>query len=400
MRRQTRIRSRTSAFNAMQGIPGFTRNIRDSLRTWIEIDCTAIRENVRTFRTIIGPRVKLWSVVKSNAYGHGIFTFSKEADRAGVDGFCVDVLVEGVKLRRAGLRKPILILGATLPVLLDRARAEGIAITVSNFETLKALSRMKRPPSFHVEIDTGMHRQGFLMKDVPTVVRFIRHSPRAIHRALTGVYTHFSAAKDRAYPTSTEMQFEKFRRAAAFFERAGFKDLIHHAAATGGTLLNPKYHLDAVRIGIGLYGLWPSYELEAQTPGIALRSVLSWKTLVSELKTIPKGSFVGYDITERVARKTTTAVLPVGYWHGIPRILSSIGEVLIRGRRAKILGRISMDITVVDATGIRARPGDVVTLIGSEKREYIGVDDMARVAHTSHYEIVTRLNPLIERLLV
>jgi alanine racemase len=253
----------------------------------------------------------MWSVVKSNAYGHGLFVFSKLAERMGVDGFCVDTIVEGLALRLQGIKKPILILGFTLPKFLPEAHAKNIVATISNFEALKAIRAVKNPPSFHIKIDSGMHRQGFFLNDVPRVIRSIK-GKSSLTGSLKGIYTHFSSAKDINYPTYTERQFRIFEKAARLFERAGFKNLIKHCAATGGTLLNKKYHQGAVRVGIGLCGLYPSKEFEAQLPKLHLKRVLSWRTIVTEIKNIPAGSFVGYDLVERVRRPTKIAVLPIG----------------------------------------------------------------------------------------
>jgi len=373
----------------------------DSLRTWVEIDAGAARKNYDAFRGLVGKKVKLWSVVKSNAYGHGLFTFSKLVDDFGIDGFCVDSLVEGVALRRRGIKKQILVLGPTLPSRYAEAVKHKIAVTISSFDALRALTREHRPPEFHIKIDTGMHRQGFYPEDLPRVIALLKRSTPSVKNSLKGIYTHFAAAKDVADTAYTERQFGKFKKAAEFFEKGGFKNLIKHVSATGGTLLGPKYHLDAVRVGIGLYGLWPSEELEKQlSRRIKLTPVLSWRTVVSEVKRLKKGDYVGYDMTERVPRDMTMAVLPVGYWHGFSRALSGRGEVLVRGKRARVLGRVSMDLLAVGLTGDTggARPGDIATIIGSDGAETISAREQARRAGTSHYEFVTRLNPLMERV--
>lgn len=370
-----------------------------SFRTWVEISKGAVQKNIATFRKIIEPKVKLWAVVKSNAYGHGLVQLSHLADKSGADGFCVDSYVEAVRLRKEGIKKSILVLGPTLAELAEDAASKNITLSVSNFETLQSLAELKNPPEFHIKLDTGMSRQGFFLEDIPRVLKFIELRSSNFGRHLTGVFTHFASAKDTNYPTYTDRQFEIFSKAVKLFEKAGYKNLIKHVSATGGTLISPKYHLDAVRIGIGLYGLWPAKELEIQLGHKThLKPVLAWKTIISEVKNIPQGQFVGYDLVERVNRPTKIAVLPIGYWHGLPRALSSIGEVLVNGRRARILGRVSMDLTVVDVTGVKCQVGDIATLIGQYGQDEIKAEEMARHSQTSHYEIVTRLNPLMERV--
>ncbi len=383
----------------------------DGLRTWIEIDSRAARKNYDTFRKLTARRAgrhagktKLWAVVKSNAYGHGLFAFSKIMNRFGIDGFCVDSLVEGIALRRDGIKKPILVLGHTLPARYAEATKHNITITISNFEALRELAKVKERaragavPEFHIKIDTGMHRQGFYLEDLPRVIAAIARQ-KNIKSKLTGLYTHFASAKDINYPSYTDHQFGKFEKAAKLFEKAGFKNLIKHAAATGGTLVNQKYHLDAVRVGIGLYGLWPSKELEVQLgKKIKLHPILSWRAVVSEVKQLKAGDYVGYDMAERVANDMMMAILPIGYWHGFPRALSSgAGEAIVNGRRARVLGRVSMDLTAI-APGGRARPGDIATLIGRDGGEEIFAWEPAQKSGTVHYEFLTRLNPLMERV--
>ncbi len=369
-------------------------------KTWIEINEKSAEHNYRIFRSLLKPKTKLWAVVKSNAYGHGLTGFAEIADRLGADGFCVDDLSEGLKLRESGILKPILVLGPTLPQNFKVAAKQNIAVTVSSFNALENLIASKKNPDFYIKVDTGMHRQGFYLNDLPQVVRKIRNLKLEIRNSLKGLYTHFASAKDLNYPTYTDWQFKEFKKAAVIFEKAGFKNLIRHAAATGGTLMNPKYHLDAVRIGIGLYGLWPSKELEMQCRNTALRPVLAWKTYISEIKNIQKGNFVGYDLVERVTHVGKMAVLPIGYWHGFPRNLSGVGEVLINGRRARILGRVSMDLIVADVTGIKCAVGDRAAIIGKQAGDEISASELAQKSNTSHYEVVTRINPLIERILV
>jgi len=373
---------------------------KDEVKTWIEISRSAARRNYQTFRKLLEPNTRLFAVVKSNAYGHGLLLFSKLVDQLGVDGFCVDALIEGLKLRHEGIKKPILVLGPTLPQLLRDAAEGNITVSISNFESLKAFLALKNPPQFHIKVDTGMHRQGFYPEDIPKVTKTLRTSRIQHPSSFTGVYTHFASAKDINYPTYTEQQFAEFQKVIALLERAGFKNLMRHAAATGGTLVNKKYHLDAVRIGIGLYGLPPSRELAVQLTNAHLTPVMAWKTLVSEVKTIKAGEYIGYDLTERMPRAGKIAVLPVGYWHGYPRALSGVGQVLIQGKRAKVLGRVSMDLLVVDATGIAVKGGDHAVLIGKDHGEEMRATEVAERHAASHYELVTRLNPLIHRGLV
>ena len=370
-------------------------------KVWIEISRKAIERNAKTIRRLLAPKTKLWTVVKSNAYGHGLLTFSEVA-APFVDGFCVDSVVEGLKLRKNWVKRPILVLGPTLPLnSLKDARNSDITLTISNADALARLLKEKRPPKFHLKIDTGMHRQGFYTSDLPKVLAKSQISKIKSQNLMTGVYTHFASAKDLNYPTFTDFQFHTFKKAIRILERAGFKNLVKHAAATGGTLINKEYHLDAVRCGAGLYGLWPSKELALQLgKKLKFEPALSWKSIVSEVKKIEKGGYIGYDLVERVYKPTTMAIIPIGYWHGFDRGLSGIGEVLIAGKRCRVLGRVSMDLIVADATDIPCRIGSTATIIGRQGREEITAAEIGSKIGTSHYEIVTRVNPLIERIVV
>lgn len=368
--------------------------MRPPYKVWIEISQRAVRKNIRTFRTMLGRGTKLYAVVKSNAYGHGLTAFSGIADACDVDGFCVDSVVEGEKLRLHGITKPILVLGHTLPALHSRAASHGIAVTISNREALAAWAKARHKPDFHVKIDTGMHRQGFQAADLPVLLRTCRSAGlRADFAAhFKGAYTHFAMAKNRRDTAFTDTQLAVFQSACDSFAVAGFSGFVRHASATGGTLLGEQYRLDIARVGIGLYGIWPSAELEEQLSGkIALAPVLSLKAVVSEVKTVGKGEGIGYDLTERVARDSKIAIVPIGYWHGIPRAVSSRGRARIGSHHARIIGRVSMDMVMLDVTDVPCRIGSVVSF---------SPVDLAQAADASPYEVVTRINPLIHKEII
>jgi alanine racemase len=372
------------------------RPLQEGKRTWIEIDRRAALHNYRAFRRLTGAGPKVWAVVKSNAYGHGIFLCAKLFSSFGVDGFCVDSLIEGLNLRKVGIKKPILVLGPTLAPRMSEATGKNIALTISTFEGLHELRQLRRPPAFHIKMDTGMHRQGFYPEALPDIVALVNASPR-LSAKWQGLYTHFSSANGESSGRKIcEQQYRKFLELKELCEREGYAHLIFHAANTGATLLDRRYHLDAVRIGIGLYGHLPA---PAFRRAPRLRPVLSWRTVATEIKPLSIGDKIGYDLTEEVRRPSFLGILPVGYWHGIPRSLSHNGRFLIRGQWAKILGRVSMDLTAVDATLSKARPGDIVTIIGRDGTKQIHADELAAKSGTIIYEFLTRLNPLIERII-
>ncbi len=373
--------------------------LTNGFRTWIEIDRRAIRRNYAVFRSRISPQTKLMAVVKSNAYGHNITEFSKELEELGADFLGVDSVVEALTLRREGIRKPILVLGFTLPENFTAAVGNDIALSLSSFDTLRALTRgtFKRPVSVHIKVDTGMHRQGFLPEEREKVVSFLKAHRKEL--SVDGLFTHFASAKNPSFPAYTHLQLREFEQWRQAFFRAGFTPRCH-AAATAGTLLFPESHFDMVRIGIGLYGLWPAKEVEEYFSGkITLAPALSWKTVVGEVKKLPRGSKIGYDCAETLERDSTIAVCPVGYWHGYPRALSSIGHVLVAGKKCRVLGRVSMDMIIVDITDVpKAAAGSEVVLLGRSGKGEISAEYLAALQDVSWYELLTRLNPLIKRV--
>ncbi|MBI2639529.1 MAG: alanine racemase [Candidatus Sungbacteria bacterium] len=413
----------------------------EGLRTWVEIDTGLLRQNFLRLQKLIGPRCRFMAVVKSNAYGHGLVPVAKQLANAKHEAinpkslwFGVDSVVEALRLREEGIKNPVLVFGSTLAERMHEAADNHITLTISNFDALASLSKLSERPEFHLKIDTGMHRQGFMPGDTARLVKCLKRSGLSP----AGIYTHFAAAKDRAYPTITFRQFKNFNDVLGKLKRVGFsakgavpagprgsspvgrhgvsggKNFIRHAAASGGTILFPETHLDMVRVGMALWGHWPSEEARLNVvsrmfdlPSLELRPILSWKTRIAEIKEIPAGASIGYDLTERVTRKSAVAVLPVGYWHGLDRGLSSIGSVLVRGGRAKILGRVSMDMIVVDITDInnkvksqklKVKTGEEVVLIGKQGQVEVTAEEMARLIGTSPYEVLTRINPLIERI--
>ncbi len=376
------------------------------LRTWIEVDRGAVAKNYKIFRGLISKKTKLMAVVKSNAYGHGLVDFSREAVNLGADFLGVDSIVEALALRREGITLPILVLGYTLPEKISEAAAQDISITVSTFETLRYIARntkLPKPLKIHIKVDTGMHRQGFMLNDIKKVIKNFQFPTRPYRHGrisnfqTEGLYTHFASAKNPAFPKDTKDQLAQFRKWIAAFRDAGLQPIVH-AAATAGAILFPDTHFDMVRIGIGLYGLWPAKETEAFAHNqISLYPALSWKTIVTEIKKLKKGDRVGYDFTDELRRDGAVGICPIGYWHGYPRALSSIGRVLVGGKEARVIGRVSMDMIAIDLTDIpRATVGDEVVLIG--KSGAVSAPELGRLSDTSSYEIITRLNPLIKRI--
>lgn len=367
-------------------------------RTWIEISKSTIRKNYQTFRRIIGKKPKLLAVVKSNAYGHELMGFAKTMAALGADFIGVDSITEARTLREEGINTPLLVQGYTLPALFKLAAHKNITLTISTLESLKQLFKLNQHLEIHLKIETGMNRQGLMPDDLTSALTLLQANNKI---KLTGVYTHLASAKKPDTSHDTEKQLAKFKEAVELVKSFGFKPIVH-ACATAGTLNYPEAHFDMVRIGIGLYGLWPSKETQnAHQKKISLYPALTWKALVSEIKWVEKGGKVGYDYTEMLTRRTRLAVIPLGYWHGYWRAFSGKAHVLIRGKRCKVMGRVSMDMIVVDVTDVKGvKVGDTAVLLGRQGKENITAEELAGLANTTNYEIVTRLNPLIKKIYI
>jgi len=378
-----------------------------NLKTWVEVSKGALKNNVRVVRKLLGNKTKLMAVVKSNAYGHGPATAGLFSSY-GVDWLGVDNIDEAISLREMGIKKSILVMGYTPPNRLKEAIQHDIQLTIYDLDILKFISK-SYPPSrkasegrsklqatnykLHLKIDTGMSRQGVLVSQLD---RFLKSLPFNIK--FEGVFSHFANAddSDRTFPN---YQLSEFNKSLEIFKKNNFNPELRHMSATTGFLTVPEAHFDLVRIGIALYGLWPSNEFAKKFKNLDLQPVLSWKTRIVQIKKIKRGSLVGYGISERVTKDTEVAVLPMGYYDGYRRNLSSVGEVLIGGRRCKVLGRLSMNLTVVNISSTRdAKIWDEVVLIGKQGNLVISSEELAQRADTITYQIVSTINPLLPRI--
>ncbi len=371
-------------------------------KTWVEVSRSALRSNAAALKKAVGRGVKLIAVVKSNAYGHGLPETVK-AVGSQADWFAVDSTFEAKAVRRAGSRKPVLVLGYTPDWLLRDAVRQGFSLTAYNPETIRAVARAAtkaRPAKVHLKMETGTSRQGILYDDLPGILKLIAKYPQI---RIEGVSTHYANIEDTTDPAYAMRQLKRFQGSLDLVRAAGFKPEIVHTACSAAAILYPQTRFSGVRTGIALYGLWPSASTRqsASGSGLKLRSALTWKTIVAQVKRLPKGTPISYGLTERLRRDSTVAVLPVGYWDGFDRGFSSVGQVLINGRRAKVLGRVCMNMCVVDATGIPGvRPGSEAVLLGRQRGLAITAEEAAERLGTINYEVVTRINPLIPRVLV
>ncbi len=369
-------------------------------RTWLEINYRAITNNIRTLRTLITGETMLMAVVKSNAYGHGIVASARAAILGGVTWLGVDEISEALVLRKEGIKVPILVLGYTLPEWYKTAAAKNISLTVSSLDVLQDISGMyfTKPLKIHIKFDTGLHRQGIMESHIQQSIRII--SRASFPAVIEGMYTHFATMEDPLREDYSRMQRDTFKRIITLFALKKITP-ITHAGASSALLFSKEFHFDMVRVGIATYGLWPSREIKRWAKDTTLVPALTWKTIVGEVKLVQKGARVGYDLTHELSRNSRLAIIPVGYWHGLPRALSNTGSVLIGGKKVPIVGRVSMDMTSVDVTDSpRVTIGSEVVIIGNQGVESITADEVAQKAGTINYELVTRINPLIPRISV
>ena len=379
---------------------------RSALLTWIEIDEAALASNLRYFRSRLARDVSLQAVIKSNAYGHGLEQVARIAARSGADSFGVHTAEEALQVSHLQLGKPVLVLGYVGPAQAQTAVAAQADVTVYNITSLEALSAAARAAGrvigCHVKIETGAGRQGIMPHDLDAFLDALARFPAL---SLAGVSTHFANIEDTTDHRYARLQLERFQELSEAVRRRA-PEARRHCACSAAILTMHETSFDMVRVGIGLYGLWPSKEtlLSCLLHGreeAPLRPVLTWKTRIAQIKTLPAGSFVGYGCSHRTARPTRLAVLPIGYADGYDRRLSGIGRVLVGGSRAPVLGRICMNMMMVDVTDAEGAQTDAeVVLIGRQGSEEIGVEQIAGICNTIVYEIVARISPQIVRVVV
>ena len=364
-----------------------------TLVTWAEVDLDALQANVRALKAWVGPKVELIAVVKANAYGHGALPVARAALAAGATRLAVHRLEEGIALRQGGITAPILLLGyvpVAAAVQVVRHRLTPTVITREFAEALAACA--SGPYPVHIKVDTGMGRYGVMPEEALDFARALCSMDKLV---IEGIYTHFATA-DETETGFMQRQFKVFMDVLSALREAGISPPLRHACNSAAMLRFREAHLDAVRPGIALYGMAPS---TAWPSPVTLQPVLTLKSRVTRLRTLPAGSSVGYGRTFIARRPTRVALVPVGYGDGYHRCVSHRGCVLIRGQRAPILGRISMDQIVVDVSHIPdVQQEEEVVLIGAQGEEAIWAEEVATWAGTINYEVTTALLPRVVRL--
>jgi len=380
----------------------------DAVRpTRAEVNLAHLRHNYRALDRILGEaeaarKPAVWGVLKADAYGHGSAAVARTLERAGMPGLCVALLEEAIELRDAGIRVPILVMGGyygprregleeilardLVPVVYDAGQIERLA-TLARFEG------EGKPVRVHLKVDTGMGRLGVSMSELDDVLEAIAARPEV---RLEGLMTHFACA-DCEEAESVEEQLAKFREVQAHVRAQGFSPKYVHAANSAASLRMPETRFDAVRPGIALFGVAPMRGL-----GPELKPVIRIRTEIVALRTIEAGQAIGYGHTWRASRQSVIATVPMGYADGLDRKLSNKGSALARGKRAPIVGTVSMDLTMLDVTDIAgARIGDEVVFLGQQEgplgRDVITAEEIAEQTGTIPWEVLTSISRRVPR---
>ena len=373
----------------------------DSPFVWVEVDLKAIAHNIRELRRITNPKARFMAIVKANAYGHGIIEVARQSLENGAEALGVANIEEGIQLRKAGIDAPVLIFGYTSPVHAKKLIEFDITQTVYSYETSRALSEALaaygKKIKVHIKVDTGMGRLGLLRGIKNNSLSEAESISRLPMLELEGIYTHFAAAdkSDRSYAGK---QFEIFIDFLNQLRIAGLEIPVTHAANSAAIINMPETHLDMVRAGISIYGLYTSEEVDRSI--IKLKPAMELKTKIIHLKKVPAGFKVSYGTTYETEKPTTIATVSIGYADGLNRLLSSKGRMLVcGGQSAPIVGRVCMDMTMLDVGEIpEIVIGEEVVVFGKQGNASISVDEIASTINTINYEVISTIMERVPRI--
>jgi len=371
--------------------------------SYIELSKKNLIHNFKEFRDLAKAGTKFVVVIKGNAYGHGQNEVAKVLEPY-VDYFQIDS-IEELRLLRKVTKKKVLVFGYIQDSELSEAVGLGCTMGIFSIKQLREINkiaqRLKIAQRVHVPVDAHLGREGFLMGELKKVFSEVR---KLKNIKVTGLYAHFANIEDTQNFSHAQKQINKYREIQELAEEFGLKNLEKHISSTSGILVYEK-NIGAnplVRLGIGVYGMWPSeYMGLLYQNKMTLKPILTWKTKVAQIKTLPADHTIGYGLTYKTKRETKIALIPQGYADGVDRGLSNKGEFLIGGTRCKILGRVSMNMTVVDVSDLpKVKQGDEVVIIGSQGRGRITAEEIAEKIGTINYEVTTRISALLPRIVV
>jgi len=357
----------------------------------IEVDRAALTANIAVFRGLIAPGVKLMAVVKADAYGHGLLLASEAFLAGGADVLGVHSVSEAVRLREAGLTAPILVLGPADGGEAARASELGVELTVASVAALEAAAYCGAGLKLHLKVETGVNRQGLVEAEMERALQILDGADQL---EIAGLSSHFADIEDTTDHSYAKSQMARFASYRDLLTARGHQP-VEHMSCSAATLLWDRSHAGMARVGVSAYGVWPSKETRVSfrqrgRPEIELKPAVAWKVLVSQVRDVPAGETVGYGRVWKAMTDSRIAVLPVGYSDGWPRNLSGRGHVLVRGKRAPLVGRICMNLCMVDVTHVPgAEAGDEAVLLGRQGNEVITPEMLAADLGTIPYEILT-----------
>ncbi len=369
--------------------------LREGRPTVAEIDLEALAFNYRQIRRRVPRGTKILAVVKADAYGHGALPVSLKLERLGVHCLGVAILEEGIALRKGGVKAPILILGGIFKEGAEEAIRYGLTPVAFEIDPLielsKAARKKGRNAKVHLKVDTGLGRLGVPFDRFPA---FLREVKRIQNLEVEGLLSHFSMTEgEEEYSTA---QWKRFQQALEVCRKEGFRCRYVHMANSANLILFPEFSGNMVRPGLMLYGAYPSPRCQER---IDLKPVLTLKTVIHFLKSVPPGSRISYGGTFVTQRESLIATLPIGYADGYSTLLSNRGEVLIRGKRAPVVGRVCMDLITVDVTDIPGvEKGDEVVLIGNQGKERITAEEIAGIIGSIPYEVFCLIGKRVPRV--
>lgn len=375
-------------------------------RTWVEISRASLQANLAALQSQLGPETTFAACVKSNAYGHDISLVTKALLEMSVTHFTVDSIDEALAVRRLSADAVVFIVGMVPAERFAEAIAAQFVIDIYDEDALTAVIAeavtLQKIALVNIEVESGLYRLGAMPRVMLDLTRLMKNNARSVR--LVGLSTHFATAEDPTAQHVVDTQVATLTRARDDFAAYDITAPYVHAANSAATIFRPTSHCTMVRAGVALYGMWPSQEMRIAVQrgkAFELRPIMTWKCLIAQVKDVPSGGAVGYGRTYITNRPTRIAILPVGYWDGYDRHLSSKGKVLIRGRVCPVVGRVSMNMIMVDVSAVaQVKAGDTAVLIGREGMSTMTAEELADAVGTIHYEIVTRINPTIPRLMV
>ncbi len=367
-------------------------------RVYCQVNLDNIYENIISIKKIVNESTSMVAVVKMDGYGHGAVPVAKKIDEH-IDAYAVATVDEGINLRINGIDKPIYILGFTYEKRIKEAIKYDIRMAVFEYEMAEKINevaaKMGKTAKIHIKLDTGMSRIGF--KDDDNAIDDVVAISKLENIEIEGIFTHFARA-DETDKTSTFTQIKRFDDFNARLNEKGVDIKIKHCSNSAGIIDLKEANYNATRIGISLYGLYPSDEVDKSN--VVLKPALELKSHIVFVKEIEKGTAVSYGGTFVADKKMRIATIPVGYGDGYPRSLSNKGYVLINGNRAPILGRVCMDQFMVDVTDIDAKKGDLVTLVGEDNGAFLSVEEVSGMAGTFNYEFICDVGKRVPRVYI